>query len=431
MSPGGSGEPPHPRGRESGAPAADGRAGEHDRSSVWITTAVGWHVVFAGMLAIAAAALAVRGDTAAGPWLVLAALAAAYAVLGVPATGREDTWRARAYLAALAVGTGALLALRPELDFFLFIAFPQAWFFTRDRRDGALWTVLLATCASAGMVIGHGPGSLREVAVSLGVSVLFSLVLGLWITSIIEQSRKRSELIAELEATREQLGRAHHDAGVAAERERFAREVHDTLAQSFTSIVLLAQTASALARTPGADPARALERIAERIDLVESTARDGLAEARTVVAATTPVDLADATLAEALQSLAQRVGRESGVDVRVELSAGAALTRAQEVVLLRAAQEALGNVRRHAAATTARLRLSTAEGSTTLEVADDGVGFAVDTTAARAPGSTGGYGLSGMVGRVADAGGSTRVDSAPGRGTRITVTVPTGAGGQS
>ena len=416
------------------AAGAGGRTAEapSDRSSVWTTTVAGWHAAFAGLLAIAGTALLVDGDRAPGPWLALLALAAAYALLGVPAARTDDLRRGRAYLAVLVVAVGGLLAMRPGLNFLLFIAFPQVWFFARGRRDGAVWTAVLAVAAATGMVTAHGPDSLREVSASLAVSLLFSLVLGLWITSIIEQSRQRSELIAELESTREELARAHHAAGVAAERERFAREVHDTLAQSFTSIVLLAQTAGALARSgggssaDGGDAARLLARIAERLDLVESSARDGLAEARTVVAAMAPVDLADGTLVEALETLAQRVSRESGIAVRVEASGGAALTRAQEVVLLRAAQEALGNVRRHASATTARLRLSAGDGATTLEVVDDGVGFDPAGRAADAPG----YGLSGMLGRVTDAGGRLGVDSAPGRGTRVTVTVPAGGGEQ-
>ena len=419
------------------AAGAGGRTAEapSDRSSVWTTTVAGWHAAFAGLLVIAGTALLVDGDRAPGPWLALLALAAAYALLGVPAARTDDLRRGRAYLAVLVVAVGGLLAMRPGLNFLLFIAFPQVWFFARGRRDGAVWTAVLAVAAATGMVTAHGPDSLREVSASLAVSLLFSLVLGLWITSIIEQSRQRSELIAELESTREELARAHHAAGVAAERERFAREVHDTLAQSFTSIVLLAQTAGALARSgggssadgaDGGDAARLLARIAERLDLVESSARDGLAEARTVVAAMAPVDLADGTLVEALETLAQRVSRESGIAVRVEASGGAALTRAQEVVLLRAAQEALGNVRRHASATTARLRLSAGDGATTLEVVDDGVGFDPAGRAADAPG----YGLSGMLGRVTDAGGRLGVDSAPGRGTRVTVTVPAGGGEQ-
>ncbi|GAA4980539.1 sensor histidine kinase [Kineococcus glutinatus] len=391
---------------------------------MWITTVIGWHVVFYVMLGIAATALVVRGDGSPTPWLLLLGLAAGYGVLAVPVARVEWSWRGRAYLGVLTAGLGALLAVRPDLNFLLFIAFPQTWFYSRDRREGTVWTVLLAVAATAGLAAAYGPGSLEEVAGGLGVSVLFSFALGWWITSIIEQSRERSELIAALESTREELARAHHDAGVAAERERFAREVHDTLAQSFTSIVLLAQTAATLARSPAADRPGALERIAERIDLVEETARDGLAEARTVVAAMTPVGLADATLVEALEQLAQRVGRESGVDVHLEVDGRPELGRAQEVVLLRAAQEALSNVRRHARARSARLRLVTAAGTTTLEVSDDGVGF--DTVAgAERPA---GYGLSGMLGRVADAGGAAVVDSAPGRGTRVAVTVPAGRG---
>src|SRR5690606_25870001 len=136
--------------------------------------------------------------------------------------------------------------------------------------------------------------------------------------------------------------------GMVAERERLAREGHDTLAQGYTSIVVLAQTAAAaLPGDPGA--------VADRLAGIEEVARENLAEARAMVAAFAPVALDSVTLVEALQRLAERFGRETGTVTRVDTTAlgGAlpALSRAEEIVLLRGAQEALANVRRHASAT--------------------------------------------------------------------------------
>jgi CheY-like chemotaxis protein len=115
----------------------------------------------------------------------------------------------------------------------------------------------------------------------------------------------------------------------------------------YTSIVVLAQIATA---QPAADPGDA----AERLGLIEEVARENLAEARAVVAAFAPVALESATLVEALQRLAERFGRETGIATRLDTTAlgeGPAPARSQEIVLLRGAQEALTNVRRHAAAT--------------------------------------------------------------------------------
>ena len=122
-------------------------------------------------------------------------------------------------------------------------------------------------------------------------------------------------------------------------------------------------------------------------------------------------------LAGALQRLADRFSAETGIAVDVELgAAGLGLPRDREVVLLRAAQEALANVRRHADAGAVTIRLRVAEGTAQVEVSDDGSGF--DPAAAR------GFGLSGMRDRVADMGGDMDVETGPGRGTRIRVRVP-------
>ena len=127
--------------------------------------------------------------------------------------------------------------------------------------------------------------------------------------------RQRAALIRELESTRAELAELHHAAGqVRAERERLAREVHDTLAQGYTSIVVLAQTAAApAARRPVA--------AAERVAVIEEVARENLAEARAMVAAFAPVALDSATLVEALRRLSERFGRETGLATRVDVSA--------------------------------------------------------------------------------------------------------------
>jgi signal transduction histidine kinase len=237
--------------------------------------------------------------------------------------------------------------------------------------------------------------------------------MGIWINRVLEQSRQRAELIRELERTRAELAELHHAQGMAAERERLAREVHDTLAQGYTSIVVLAQTVAA-SLPPGAP--------AEKLALIEEVARENLAEARAMVAAFSPVALDSATLVEALERLVDRFGRETGLVTRLDTSAlgDADLSRGEEVVLLRGAQEALANVRRHASATAVVLRISsvgTGSGrQVSVHVEDDGVGFD--------PLSAAGVGLSGLRDRAREVGGAVDVVSAPGEGTRVTVRVP-------
>ena len=386
----------------------------------WRATVVGVHVISAvvWVLAVVSAAVgdAVDGDRRAPALGVLAALAVAYAVLGVPAIGAAARRRAVAYLVVLVTAFGLLGWLAPGLLFLLFLAYPQVWFAVQGTLAGVSWTLLLGLASAAGPVLtavtaGSGRNA-ADVVLETGVGIAFSLALGVWISRVLRESAERASLIGQLEATRSELVAAERERGVLAERERLAQEVHDTLAQGYTSIVVLAQTADALLP---ADPEAARERLA----VIEEVARDNLAEARAVVAAFRPVALDGSTLVEALQRLAERFARETGLAVRVDtgaLDAAPGLRRDEEVVLLRGAQEALTNVRRHAGATAVVLRLSRVGSQVSVHVEDDGVGF----DPAAVPSS----GLEGLRDRVEQVGGEVDVASVPGTGTRVTVRVP-------
>ena len=400
------------RGGEDGEPPLSGRS--------WRATVVGLHLVFVVLLLIAALSTQISRVEGSRAVTVgaLAVLAVAYLLLGAPAIGNDHPVRAVGYLTVL-VGVFAVLGWHaPELLFLLFLAYPQVWFLVEAIRPGLFWTVALALSSTIGPAVSWSRGTepLSGV-IQTAVGLFFSIALGVWVSRVLEQSRQRATLIRELETTRAELAAAHHERGVLAERERLAREVHDTLAQGYTSIVVLAQSAAA---SVDADPAAARERLA----LIEEVARDNLQEARAVVAAFRPVALDGSTLVEALERLTDRFGRETGVSARVDTAAlgeGLALRRDEEVVLLRGAQEALTNVRRHAGARSVVVRLSrVADGAggrqVSVHVEDDGVGF--DPSSAR------GAGLEGLRDRVEQVGGEVDVASAPGGGTRVTVRVP-------
>ena len=204
----------------------------------------------------------------------------------------------------------------------------------------------------------------------MGVSLLFSLLLGLWISRVIDQSRGRAELIEELEATRAELAEAHHAQGVMAERERLAREIHDTLAQGFTSIVMLSQAAQAqLSRDPAA--------VAGQLEAIERTARENLAEARALVAAFSPVALDGTTSPGPCGGSPTRFAAETGIAVDVEVGAdglgSAARPRGRA-----AARRAGGAGQRPPARgcrTRSTIRLRRVDGAAQVEVSDDGVGL--------------------------------------------------------
>ncbi len=153
------------------------------------------------------------------------------------------------------------------------------------------------------------------------------------------------------------------------------------------------------------------------LQLLETGARDALAETRSLVAGSAPVEL-NAGIAPALTRLGERFTRETGVEVTTTctIDPSAPLGRDTEVVLLRFAQEGLANVRKHAGASSARLELAVEAEEATMRVIDDGRGFDPATV-------SDGFGLSGLRDRVALVGGSVSVDGTSGA-TTLTARLP-------
>ena len=240
--------------------------------------------------------------------------------------------------------------------------------------------------------------------------MIFACALGLWITSIAEYGAERAQLLTELTAAQGELATLNHERGVAAERERVSRDIHDTLAQTLAGLVLLSERASRQSREGDVVAATA------SIATVEQTAREALAEARALVAQTAAVP-ADDALAAAIERLAERFRREADLVITLEISETIALDREAQVVLLRCLQEALANVRKHAEASTVSVVVGEDEGFVVLHVSDDGVGFDPD-----APRS--GFGLDGMLDRVALAGGSVEIDAKENKGVVVSVRLP-------
>jgi signal transduction histidine kinase len=375
----------------------------------------GWHAGFWLLVALCTVWAAANGDLTAAEKALALGLLAVLAVTywaAVQRRGLGPSPAARLYLVVAITVTSAGTALHPALTMLLFIVYTQAWILSRGRLDGALWTVLLTAGTVAGFAARRGftPEAFRESVPQMLVSLVFSLLLGFWISQIIDQSVGRAELIAELEQARADLAVAERARGVADERERLAREIHDTLAQGFTSVVMLAQAAAPLVER---DPARATR----QLGLIEDVARENLAEARALVAASTPAGLHGGTLPDAVRRVADRFAQETGIGVDADVAPVTHLDRDREVVVLRAVQEALSNVRRHAGARHVAVRLVEDADGTTVEVGDDGAGFSADRRHA-------GYGLAGMRARVGEVGGELDVVSTPGGGTRLTVRLP-------
>jgi signal transduction histidine kinase len=254
------------------------------------------------------------------------------------------------------------------------------------------------------------PGALTALGIVV-FAVAFSYAYSRWIMKVIEQSLERAALIEQLESARAELAAAHHQAGVLAERHRLAGEIHDTLAQGFTSIVTLLQAAEA-----GLGPER--DQARRHLGLALATARENLAEARSLVTTLTPAALNEATLADTIRRVTGTAAAQAGLRADVEVTGTARrLPTGTEVVLLRVAQEALANVRKHAAAGNVEVRLCYAGTAVRLTVRDDGQGFDPART-------SDGYGLRGMRERVRQVGGTVTITTRPGAGTEVSAEVP-------
>jgi len=380
-------------------------------ADVWDRTWIGWDVAFGAALAVAVVG-ALADGLSAGPRTRVVAflllLGAWYAAVGARALRTGSVRLGLVYLAGMAPLFLAAFADYGTVGLLFFVIYPQVWVVTGSRRAAIAATVLL-TAGGALVSLRALGNSQLHVAAETAVQIGFAVTMGLWVTGIIEQSVSRRAVIAELEAARAELAVVSHRAGALAERERLAREIHDTLAQGFTSVVMLLELAESEVDT---DPAAARRRLVTARD----TARQNLAEARALVAALTPVDLQAAPLPEALGRLVERFSAETGQPAALAVDGEPRpLPANSEVVLLRVAQEALANVRRHAGSCRVTVGLRYAAAGARLTVTDDGTGF--DPEAA-----TIGYGLAGMRRRVAEVGGALTVRTGPG-GTAVEVTL--------
>jgi signal transduction histidine kinase len=351
----------------------------------------------------------VRTAVAAG---ALTALALSYLLWGRRLVRDDESPAApRWAFAVLVLGlVGVALFAEGTSGFILFMACPLL-FSTLEFRPAAVFTTAAILLNPAAVLFNDGlrGPTLHILLPMTAILVVFGVLCGKFIGHVIEESRGRADLIAKLEASQAEVARLSREAGTAAERERLAREIHDTLAQGFTSIVTLAQAIESELDT---DPAAARR----HVELAARTARENLAEARTMVAALAPADLTSGSLVDAVRRQADRLADETGLTVRYEVDGSLpALGMAGEVVLLRGAQEALNNVRRHADASAVSVRLSVVDSAVRLSVRDDGAGFDPD--------HVNGFGLRGMRSRAEQVGGRLSVRSGP-SGTELTLEVP-------
>jgi signal transduction histidine kinase len=385
-------------------------------TNVWIRWAGVWDALFYLLLAVVLVSSLLDMGIYGRSQLVLGGLSVLFGLWYWFMIIRHRRW-IQSDLPMLAYAAGAialcvtLIWLNPTYNLLLFVMYSQLYSFLRIRWAIPASLVLTALLVLRGVVAA--PEAWRSWVFIATLSVFFGIFFALWINSIIEQSRERRELIEELESTREELAARQRRAGILEERGRLAREIHDTLAQGFISIVAHLEAAEG-ALAPGSDQTR------RHLEQARRTARENLVEARHLVAALRPETLEGSSLSGALGRLARRWSEETGIPATGSVTGGErALPQESQVALFRAAQEALSNARRHARAGRVEITLSYMEDLVALDVQDDGEGF--DPRGARSDGS---FGLRAMRERVVALGGSLLVESEPGVGCTLVVELP-------
>jgi signal transduction histidine kinase len=447
---------------------------------------VGLHVGFAGLLAIAIAATLAAAPASPASYLaaVLGVLLAAVYVAGTvwekrrsaSGTGPDLKRYAPWWLALVTLLWACLVLLSGN---FVWLAFPLFFLHLHILRTGH---AVIAVAVLTGLVIASQwwhAGAL-EAAMLIGpvVGAVFAVFMGMAYRALYLDARNQRLALAELRRTRAELDRAQHEAGVLAERGRLASEIHDTLAQGLSSIVLLSRGAADALDAGQPDTA------AERIRLVQSTAADNLAEARRFVRGLSspqldaqpgphhdaqpdpqpspqpgphhdaqpgpqpspqPSPLPDAqpdpqpgggasALVPSLQRLCAATESQAAASgrplrCRFALDGGPVpLPPACEVLLLRACQASLANVVEHAGASTAVVTLGFLADAVTVDIYDDGAGFDPSAAGPREDGT--GFGLRSLAERAAALGGTMAVESAPGEGTVVAVRLPLPAAGR-
>ncbi|WP_346151718.1 sensor histidine kinase [Nonomuraea recticatena] len=328
--------------------------------------------------------------------------------------GPTHLWLGRIWLAAVTLGWAALAVNSPQ---FVWLAFPLFFAYLHLLPlAAALPGVVLLTGAAIAAAGWHAAGLTPPQVIGPTTGAAVATLMALVYKALYSESEQRRLLIDDLVSTRGKLVRMESETARLAERERLAREIHDTLAQGMSSIILLLRAAR---RDLTNRPADAELRITE----AERAAQENLEEARNFVRALAPPALQHSSLTAALRRITDSAAVGTATRVRFEVAGEPVpLPADHDLALLRIAQGALGNVSRHSEAEHAGVTLTFLDDLVVLDIYDDGRGFDPAQTQVGTAGT--GYGLRAMRDRVTALGGSLTIESTPGEGTAVAATLP-------
>jgi signal transduction histidine kinase len=311
-----------------------------------------------------------------------------------------------------------MMLLNPGLDYFAILFFPlttQA-ISVLPRNTAYRWVAVFALVTAVGML------ATLDLPEAIALSLLYASGFAFFasyaaVTKRAQTARAKSQaLYAELQEAYRRLeayAAQVEEFAVVEERNRLARDLHDSVTQALYGLTLSTEAAARQIAAGEIDAAAA------QLREIQVTAKQALQEMRLLIYELRPPVLEEQGLAAALQERLQSVEGRVGVVTSLAVEGDGRLPPAVEMELDRITQEALNNALKHAHAHQIAVQLRQDERTVALEIADDGIGFDLGTTWSR-----GGLGLRGMAERAARLGGQLAIDSRPGKGTRVRVEVP-------
>jgi signal transduction histidine kinase len=238
------------------------------------------------------------------------------------------------------------------------------------------------------------------------------LVVGYLVTQLLKTQRQQRKALSQANQQLSRHARTLEDLATSHERNRLARELHDTLAHTLSGLAVQLEAINTVL-----DPAQ--QEVHTMLKKAQETTRNGLSETRRALKDLRAQSLDDLGLGLALTNLAQATGARSDIPVLTDIPVTIGnLPPGVEQMIYRITQESLENITRHADARHARVRLTCSESILRLTIADDGSGF--DITELE---SDENLGILGMKERAAAYGGTLEVSSSPSHGTTIQLTL--------
>ncbi len=286
--------------------------------------------------------------------------------------------------------------------------------FRKDRLRLVISLAYYFLLSLASYYLTMGPGNVLGWALFVLPMSLFVIIYVVLYSRQGEARERAQVLAAELEIANKNLSEYAErveDLTIANERQRMARELHDTLSQGLAGLIL--QLEAVDARLTHGQPARAQEIVRDAMERARATLSDAR---RAIGDLREPTDIIP--FDEAIQRQADRFSQATSIPCEIQFQLDAAIPDSLYEPTLRIVIEALTNIERHSQATQTKLSLSTSRDELCVEVWDNGIGFDTSKTDA------GHYGLLGMRERARLAGGKLEVQSEAGKGTLLTLRLP-------